>query len=75
MDKLVKLRYWWFALSLVIIIPGLVSLAIFGLRLGIDFSGGALWDIQFVERRRVNSIPSGFAPSSQRKGSRAPWCS
>lgn len=50
MDKLVKLRYWWFALSLVIIIPGLVSLAIFGLRLGIDFSGGALWDIQFVER-------------------------
>jgi len=50
MDKLVKLRYWWFAISLLVIVPGAISLALFGLRLGIDFSGGALWDLQFVER-------------------------
>lgn len=50
MDKLVKLRYWWFLISILVIVPGAISLALFGLRLGIDFSGGALWDLQFVER-------------------------
>jgi preprotein translocase subunit SecF len=52
MEHIVKRRYWWFALSLLIIIPGLASLAIYGLRPSIDFSGGALWDIQFIERNR-----------------------
>jgi preprotein translocase subunit SecF len=51
MKNIVKLRYWWFIISLLVIIPGTVSLAIYGLRLGIDFSGGALWDVQFVERQ------------------------
>jgi preprotein translocase subunit SecF len=52
MEKLVRLRYVWFALSLLIIIPGIVSLVLFGLRPSIDFSGGSLWDIQFLERSR-----------------------
>ncbi len=50
MEKLVRLRYVWFALSLLVIIPGVVSLVLFGLRPSIDFSGGSLWDIQFLER-------------------------
>jgi preprotein translocase subunit SecF len=50
MENIVRHRYWWFALSLLIIIPGIASLIIFGLKPGIDFSGGALWDIQFQER-------------------------
>ncbi len=32
--------------------PGAISLGLYGLRLGIDFSGGALWDIQFIERQQ-----------------------
>ena len=52
MENIVRRRYWWFALSLLIIIPGVVFLIMFGLRPGIDFSGGALWDIQFLERTR-----------------------
>jgi preprotein translocase subunit SecF len=52
MEKLVRLRYVWFAISLLIILPGLVSLGMFGLRPSIDFSGGSLWDIQFLERSR-----------------------
>jgi preprotein translocase subunit SecF len=54
MESIVRHRYWWFALSLLIIIPGLVFLGMFGLRPGIDFSGGALWDIQFLERSRAD---------------------
>jgi preprotein translocase subunit SecF len=30
----------------------MVYLAVFGLRPGIDFSGGALWDVQFLERQQ-----------------------
>jgi len=38
--NIVGKRYWYFALSLVIIIPGTISLVTAGLRLGIDFTGG-----------------------------------
>jgi SecD/SecF fusion protein len=33
-------RYWWFALSGVVILAGMVSLGVRGLNLGIDFKGG-----------------------------------
>lgn len=41
------MRYKWayFALSLLILIPGAVSLAVYGLRLSIDFTGGTLLEI------------------------------
>lgn len=51
MEKIVSRRYWWFLLSLLIIIPGLVSLSIYGLRPSIDFSGGALWDVYFPDKQ------------------------
>jgi preprotein translocase subunit SecF len=57
MEQLVRRRYWWFVLSLIIILPGLYFLLIhplvttgrfqFGLRTSIDFSGGSLWEVQF----------------------------
>jgi preprotein translocase subunit SecF len=59
MEKLVRLRYWWFVLSLVIILPGIYFLFFhslvttgtfqFGLHPSIDFSGGALWEMHFPE--------------------------
>jgi preprotein translocase subunit SecF len=52
MEKIVRRRYIWFLLSLLIIIPGLISLSMYGLRPSIDFSGGALWDIQFPDRQQ-----------------------
>src|SRR5215212_5426890 len=51
MESIVKHRYWWFLLSLLIIIPGLVSLGLYGLRPSIDFSGGALWDVYFPDKQ------------------------
>ena len=45
--NIVKKRYWWFAISLIILIPGIVSLFMQGLNLGIDFKGGTMLDVTF----------------------------
>ncbi|KUO74023.1 MAG: preprotein translocase subunit SecF [Desulfosporosinus sp. BRH_c37] len=45
--NVVKKRYWWFAISLLIIIPGVISLFMQGLNLGIDFKGGTMIDMTF----------------------------
>lgn len=45
MLNLVARRYLFFGISLLLIIPGLISLFVNGLRVGIDFSGGTLWDV------------------------------
>jgi preprotein translocase subunit SecF len=47
MDKLATHRHLWYAISLIVIIPGFISLVLFGLRLGIDFTGGTLWELKF----------------------------
>src|SRR5665213_1153903 len=38
-------RKWWFAISALIILAGIVSLGTRGLNLGIDFKGGQSWTI------------------------------
>lgn len=45
--NIVGKRYWYFALSIVVIIPGLIGLALWGLPLAIDFTGGSLLEIRF----------------------------
>ncbi len=50
MLDLVSRRYWFFALSLLVIVPGLISLAINGLQVGIDFAGGTVWEIVLPNR-------------------------
>lgn len=47
MIKLMKYKLWFFAFSTLIILPGLFFLVISGLRLGIDFTGGALLEYRF----------------------------
>ncbi len=36
----------WFGISLAIIIPGVISMILWGLRLGIDFTGGSVIEVQ-----------------------------
>ncbi len=45
MFNIVSHRYWYFGISLLVIIPGLISLLTLGLKTGIDFAGGTVWDI------------------------------
>jgi len=49
-------RYLFFALSLIIILPGLILLAVNGMPLSIDFKGGSLLEVQFE---------SGFLPDTE----------
>lgn len=42
----IKYRKWWYLLSLVIIIPGTISLLLFGLKASVDFTGGTVIQIQ-----------------------------
>lgn len=51
--NLIKYRNFFFAFSLAIIIPGVIALYLWGLKLGIDFVGGTLWEIQFA--RQISS--------------------
>ena len=43
----IKRRYWWYILSALMILPGLISIAMQGFNLGIDFTGGSLLDLKF----------------------------
>lgn len=40
-------RYWYFLLSAIIIIPGIISLIVFGLKPGSDFKGGTDMTLRF----------------------------
>jgi preprotein translocase subunit SecF len=68
MENIVRHRYRWFAISLLIIIPGLIYLWLFGLRLGIDFSGGSLWDIRFIERTQEQLNTEEIASVFEQQG-------
>jgi preprotein translocase subunit SecF len=46
--NLMKYRYLYFAISLAIIIPGVLALIFWGLPLGIDFTGGSLLEVKFA---------------------------
>jgi len=47
MINIIKNRYIFFGISLLIIITGFTVLAIYGLPLGIDFTNGTLTEYQF----------------------------
>lgn len=51
-------RKIWYILSLLIIVPGLLSLMFRGLNLGIDFTGGSLLHLQFDKPPAVQEIRS-----------------
>lgn len=53
---IVAKRYWWFLLSALILIPGLISMATQGFNLGIDFTGGTLLDLKFARPVAVSEI-------------------
>ncbi len=51
--NIIKYRNWFFGLSLLVIIPGVIALFTWGLKLGIDFQGGTLWEIKFLDTAKV----------------------
>ena len=55
MIDILSKRYLYFAISLLVILPGLIILASRGLPLSIDFTGGSLLEVQFTGG---TSVPS-----------------
>lgn len=53
---IIEKRYWWFALSAIVMIPGLISMALQGFNLGIDFTGGTLIDMKFAQPVTVQQV-------------------
>lgn len=53
---LIKTMNWWFLISACIIVPGIISLIFFGLRLGIDFTGGSLIELRFNHPVTVDQV-------------------
>ena len=47
--NIVKYKKLFFAFSLIIIIPGIFALFMWGLKVGIDFAGGTLWEVKVAE--------------------------
>lgn len=56
MFNLIRYKYIFFGISLLVIIPGLLSLARFGLKLSIDFTGGTLLEIRNERVQSRNDI-------------------
>ena len=63
MLDIVSKRKWFFIFSALIIVPGIVFLALGGLRLGIDFTGGTIWELQFKQPVQSLEVKSVLAAS------------
>jgi len=62
MEHLASKRRLWFTISVIAIIPGLISLILFGLKQGIDFTGGTQILLRFdqpVNTERVSEVLDG----------------
>src|SRR5579859_5028879 len=62
--NIVGKRNWYFAFSLLIIIPGVISLLLWGLNLSIDFTVGSEMSLSYpqkVNEKTIDSIKKTFA--------------
>jgi len=67
--NIIKHRYLYFGISLLVIIPGLIALVMWGLPTGIDFTGGSLLEVKLVNPssmptlKEISDIYGQFATS------------
>ncbi len=54
--KLLNYYRYFFILSIVILVAGIISLAVFGLKLGIDFKGGSVTELQFNQPYNIDQL-------------------
>ncbi|MFH1938013.1 MAG: protein translocase subunit SecF [Patescibacteria group bacterium] len=52
--EIIKHRKIYFSISTILFLGSLLSLLVFGLKLGIDFTGGSLIEIEFLQERLSN---------------------
>jgi len=63
MLKIIQKRNYWFAISGILLVLAIISLATWKLKLGIDFTGGSLLEASFnTTRPEINTIKSVLDP-------------
>ena len=65
-------KTWYFVFSGLVIIPGVVALIIWGLNLGIDFTGGTLVELSFQNKINKNSLETVIEKNNIEVASIAP---
>ncbi|MBU4099136.1 hypothetical protein KJ980_05815, partial [Patescibacteria group bacterium] len=63
MLNIVGKKNWYFLISFLIIIPGIISMCLWGLRLSIDFTGGSRIILLFdkkVNQKKENRVKDRF---------------
>lgn len=51
MIRLIQRRGWWYAFSGLLVVGAIVSLSLWGLKWGIDFTGGSLMEVEYTTQR------------------------
>lgn len=54
-------RYWFFLISAILIISGIISLGVFGLKWGVDFSSGTAITLQFEKEVELGQLRQELA--------------
>lgn len=64
MLNIIGKRKIWYGISAVMLIPGIISLIFNGLKLGIDFKGGTLMEVQMVDQTSIDTeaVREALAP-------------
>lgn len=60
MINLMKYKKFYFLLSFLVLLPGIVSLYFYGLKLSIDFTGGSVFEFGFEEKVNVLDVVTLF---------------
>jgi len=58
--NIIGYRKLWYIISAILIVPGIVALFVWGLRPGIDFSGGTQMEVKFKAPTSVEQIKTGL---------------
>jgi len=56
MEQLAGKRHLWFTISALLLVPCVIALALWGLRFGIDFTGGSAWAVQYTQDVSTETI-------------------
>ncbi len=69
MEHLAGKRHLWFAISGAMLVPCILALALWGLPLGIDFTGGSAWEIRYAQPVDTESITQILVDSGRPEAS------